>query len=487
MRSMMRFALLALLSVSAVSWLPAQTSECICNGFNGARTGNEWSFVEGAHFSRARANLVDPAFFGTRGVVARPVRVGSGMETAAEATLGGTHVFFTGWTEASSYTPSERSALQSMVSRGMNLVLTSDDIGHSIADLFETTLVQANNEPETNTAVAAEHPIFAGPFGRITEFRGAGQIGHFRGWPEGAVLLAANSMGPTMVLIPRGVLSSGSGAVLLISDTDQLTTYNRTVDPNGSEPSVPVTDALVMNIVAFLCNPTAPASAPHLVFPQFANGQNNVSSLNLTNTDILSSVATVKLFGDDGSPFSPNLVGHGAASTFATSAMPANQTLTFTTDGVGTLKSGTVTVRASSPNITGNVIFYAPGLGTTGVSPSEVAGGFVLPVVQQPTGTTPIEVYTGLAISNMTAKTAVIRLELWDDVGRRGDGILRLELPPNGHQAAFLYQLMPSFDFRGFKGTLRIVSTNALISVTGLQLGSAPGQFTALPIKAVYR
>ncbi len=486
MRSTMRFALLVLFSVSAVSWLPAQ-SPCICNGFNTARTDNEWSFVDGAMFSRARANLIDPAFFGGSGVVARGVLIGSGMETAADGTLGGTHVFFTGWTETSSYTPTERSALLSAVGGGVNLVVTADDVAHSIADLFDTTLVQANNEPEMNLAVATEHPIFAGPFGRITEFRGAGQIGHFRGWPEGAVVLASNSVGPTMVLIPRGVLSSGSGAVLLMSDTDQLTTYNRATDLNGSEPSVPVTDALMMNIVAFLCNPTAPASAPHLVFPQFANGQNNVSSLNLTNTDLLASVATVKLVGDNGAPFSPNIVGYGAASTFATGAIPANQTLTFTTDGLGTLRSGTVTVRGSSANIAGNVIFFVPGLGATGVSPSEVAGGFVIPVVQQPTGTTPVEVYTGLAISNLTAKTAVVRLELWDNVGRRGDGILRMEVPANGHQAAFLFQLFNSFDFRGFKGTLRIVSTNALISVTGLQLGSAAGQFTALPVKAVYR
>jgi hypothetical protein len=486
MRSTIRLALVVGFLVSGVNWLPAQ-NDCVCNGFSASRAERGFSPINGSEFSRFRTILTDPAYFGSGAVVARPVRLGAGLEGVSTGTLAGSQVFFTGWTPTSSYTNTEKTALLSAVNGGLNLVLTADDLAHNIADIFGVTLVEGNNEPEMNTVVAAEHPIFAGPFGRVTQFRGAGIIGHFRSWPEGTVVLAANSIGPTMLLIPRGTLSVGAGAVLLTSDTDQFTTYNRTIDINSSEPSLPVTDALVLNLVSFLCNPTIPSSAPHLVFPQFANGQNNVSSLNLTNTDIVGNVGTVKITGNNGSPYAPNIIGHGAASSFGTGSVPANQTLTYTTDGVGTLKAGTVTVRGSTPNITGNVMFYVPGLGATGVGASEVAGGFVIPVVNQPTGTVPIEVYTGLAMSNMGAKAADIRLELWDDTGRRGDGTVRVTMPAYGHSASFLYELFPSFDFRGFKGTLRVVSNNVLLAVTGLQLGSSAGQFTALPVKAIFR
>jgi hypothetical protein len=111
----------------------------------------------------------------------------------------------------------------------------------------------------------------------------------------------------------------------------------------------------------------------------------------------------------------------------------------------------------------------------------------VLPVVRQPTGTTPIEVFTGVSVSNLSAKLCNLRLELWDESNRRSDGIRSRTIPAYGHFAAFLYQLFPGFDFRGFRGTLRLVSADALISAAGLQLGSAAGQFTALPIKAQYR
>jgi hypothetical protein len=243
-------------------------------------------------------------------------------------------------------------------------------------------------------------------------------------------------------------------------------------------------------MVGFLCSPTAPATAPHLVFAQFANGQNNVSSLNLTNSATVANSATITFRDDNGQPFAPNIVGQGAASTFQTGNMPTNQTLTFTTDGVGTLKNGWAAVRASLPEITGNVMFFAPGLGATGVASSEIAGGFVLPVVRQPTGTQPIEVSTGIAVCNLSAKSGNLRLELWDSVtGRRSDGIKFVPIPRYGHFAAFLFEIYSGFDFRGFHGTLRIVSADVLIAATGLQLKipAIPGQFTALPIQAIYR
>ena len=497
MRNTTLYVILVIASFLTAPCLFAQTGNCVCSGFNNARVDSGWSFTEGAMFSRARANLTDPAFFGATGVVPRGVTVGRGIQYASEGTLAGIDVFFTGWTTTTSYGPDEKTALTNAINSGMNLVATTDDLGHNLADLFSVTL--DDNGEEMNFAALPEHPIFAGPFGRITQFRGAGQNGYYRAWPTRTLLLASSGKGPSMLLIPRGTLASGAGAVLLLSDVDQLTSFSRDIDPNSSEASVPVTDALVMNIVAFLCNPTAPAAAPHLVFPQIANGETpgvgkNLSSLNLTNIDSQNPTsATISFRDDNGAPYSLNLAGLGAASTFSTGNMPSNQTLTFTTDGAGTVKSGTAIIRGSSPLLAGNVIFFVPGLGATGVGASEMAGGYVLPVVQQPTAGPPpapagvVNVATGLAVSNLSAKTANIRLELWDTSGRRSDGIAFTTLPGYGHFAKYLFQLYPSFDFREFKGTLRIVSTNGLIAVAALQLGSSPGQFTALPARPIYR
>ncbi|PYV18766.1 MAG: hypothetical protein DMG07_03210, partial [Acidobacteria bacterium] len=97
------------------------------------------------------------------------------------------------------------------------------------------------------------------------------------------------------------------------------------------------------------------------------------------------------------------------------------------------------------------------------------------------------DVPPGVAITSLSAKSATVRLELWDSSGRRSDGVATMTLAAYGHAARYLFQIFPSFSFTGFSGTLRIVSTNALISVAALQLGSQSGQFTALPVKPLYR
>jgi len=483
MSSVRRLVLLVLVTGIGNQILYGQT--CACNGFNDGRTEVGWSFVDGTWFSRARSNLANPAFFGPDGVVHRTIAIGGGMGTATEASLSSVNVFFTGKTPTSSYSSAERSAISNAVRNGMQLVILSDDPQHDLSDLFGVTLASPGGD--VSSGVATDHPILAGPFGRLTQLTGADGYGHFRSWPSGTLLIASNSAGPSMILIPRGSIAAGAGAVLLLSDADMLTTVGRNLDVDRYRPSVPVTDALVMNIVAFLCDPTQAAVAPHLVFPQFANGEKNVSSLVLTNTEEERSAgATVTLKDDDGNPLSVNLVGLGSNSVFNTQLRP-HETKTYKTDGVGVLRSGTVTVRGT-PLLSGNVLFLLPGLGITGVGVSEVAGGFDLPVVPAPSlSESPPNIFTGLAVSNMSARSADVRLELWDASGRRGDGIATTSLPPFGHFAKFLYQVFPNFDFQRFTGTLRVVSSNTLLAVTALQLGSEAGQFSALPVKPLFR
>lgn len=488
MRIGIRHCLLLFACGVFVPFLRAQT--CLCAGFGSSRAESGWSFTDGTHFSRTRANLADLAFFGSSGVVNQTIVLGTGVQTATS--LSSVNIFFTGMTTKDSYSTAERTGILDAVKNGMNLVLTADDSTHDISDLFNVTLDSAGTI--MSSVNLPDHPIFAGPFGRVAQFRGADKSASFRSWPTGTLLLASSTAGPTMLLIPKGTLSASAGAVVLMSDTDFLTTFDRGADPNVPDPSLPVSDALLMNMVAFLCNPTTQAVAPHLVFPQFVHGDGNASSLILSNTgtsNILSS--TVSFKDDNGSNFFVNLAGQGSVSTFAIGNLTPNETRTYDTTGLGALKSGSAFVRGSSL-LAGNVEFLAPGLGIVGVGTSEVAGGFLVPVVPVPTVSSAPgdvakagDVYTGLAVTNMTAKEAKVRLELWDNNGRRSDGVLNTTVPAYGHIAKFLYQLLPSFDFTGFKGTLRVVSSNALLAVTALQLGTQAGQFTALPVKAMYR
>jgi hypothetical protein len=466
---------------------PLAAQSVVVSGFNSARAEAGGSFTEGAAFSRARANLRDAAYFGSSGVVSRTILIATGVSAATDAILSGANVFVTGTVTSSSYSAAERSALQNAVNQGMSLIVTSEDTSRDLSDLFGVTLT--NSGAEMSTPSIPDHPIFAGPFGRVAQFRGAAPFGSFRSWPAGTQVLASSSAGPTMLLIPRGTLASGSGAVLLLADADLLSTTDRNIEQNSSEPSVPVTDALVLNIFNFLANSPTVGVAPHLVFPQFAHGDGNASSLVLTNGSSSSILSTrISLRDDDGNPLSLSIAGQGSTTGFVVGNIEPNRTLTYNTTGSTTLRRGWVSV-TSSPVATGIVLFLVPGLGVTGVSSSEIAGGFDLPIVPQPSATSAsgTDAPPGVAIANLGAKSASVRLELWDGAGRRSDGVAFVTLQPYGHMAQYLFQIYPGFSFTGFSGTLRIVSTNALISVAALQLGSQSGQFTALPAKAIYR
>src|SRR5438034_4184266 len=267
----------------ACLWLvrPVAAQPYVVSGFNSSRTESGASFIDGFAFSRARDNLKDAAYVGVSGVVNRTISFTAGTSTATEGILSGANIFVTGTVASSSYTTTERNAILDAVKQGLNLIVTAEDTSHDLSDLFEVTLTSSG--AETSTAALPDHPIFAGPFGRIVQFRGAAPFGSFRSWPAGTQVLASSSAGPTILLIPRGTLAARSGAVLLLADTDILSTTNRDLGQNSSEPSVPVTDALVLNIFSYLTDPSALGVAPSLVFPQFAHGEGNASSLVLIN------------------------------------------------------------------------------------------------------------------------------------------------------------------------------------------------------------
>src|SRR6266542_3595533 len=178
----MRIALRICISMLILAFTlpPLFAQNCVCSGFNSSRADSGWALPDGEVFARARGNLADPTLFGASGVVNRPILIGSGVMTATADTLAGFNVFFTGWTQTATYTAAERTALTNAVNNGMSMVVTTDDTGHNIADLFGVTL--ENGGAGINTPAIPDHPIFSGPFGRISQFRGSANAGHYRGW-----------------------------------------------------------------------------------------------------------------------------------------------------------------------------------------------------------------------------------------------------------------------------------------------------------------
>jgi hypothetical protein len=61
-------------------------------------------------------------------------------------------------------------------------------------------------------------------------------------------------------------------------------------------------------------------------------------------------------------------------------------------------------------------------------------------------------------------------------------GMRTLSLAANGHTAKYVPELFPDADTREFEGTVTVTSTGGQIAATAIELGSAPGQFTAFPV-----
>ncbi|MGW8180142.1 MAG: hypothetical protein ACWGQW_15485 [bacterium] len=62
------------------------------------------------------------------------------------------------------------------------------------------------------------------------------------------------------------------------------------------------------------------------------------------------------------------------------------------------------------------------------------------------------------------------------------DGEATLQLTGYGHIARFIQELFPNADTENFEGTLTVEAQGGTIAGTAIQLGSAPGEFTTLPV-----
>ena len=218
-------------------------------------------------------------------------------------------------------------------------------------------------------------------------------------------------------------------------------------------------------------------------FPQFANGARWVSSVVLTNpsrTDTAS--GWLSFFDSQGQPVSISVNGQTPASRIPFTIRPLGSS-TFTTNGSGDLVAGSAQASAGIP-ISGVIKYFHPSFGTAGI-PEGAPRRAVMAFVSRDSGE---GLDSGIALSNPQAAPVELALSLRGLDGREvSGGSGSLSIPANGHVAKFVHELFPGADTAKFQGSVIVTaaSTDGLVSVAALRLGSYLGQFTTLPVVAV--
>lgn len=187
-------------------------------------TTNAGRWLSDPYYSSLRAALLDPANFGSDGVVDRAVEFASPADTITDEYLSGLDVFFLN----EPYNPllaSEVQALKDFVLGGGSLVMVSESGGNSaisavLAALDGSSLMDAHVGAEGSNVfpVTGSSSLLDGPFGSL-----AGQA--LGGSPGAPILLGTHSSavatyGPAVVVseIPPDALAPGSGRVLTLGD-----------------------------------------------------------------------------------------------------------------------------------------------------------------------------------------------------------------------------------------------------------------------------
>ena len=221
-----------------------------------------------------------------------------------------------------------------------------------------------------------------------------------------------------------------------------------------------------------------------LFFPHFADGSGLSSKITLVNLSATESVTgSITLFADTGDPLTVDLNGQTVIGEQSLT-VPAGGAAVFTTDGVGVLQAGAVTVSSDQP-LAGVVLFAGERVGVAGISNSPAASSFIAPVEMD----VPNGILTGVAIMNLESTAQTIQVELNN---LSGDLITTgtlgtTPLAGNGHVARYLND--PAFQFSGFpnlsvfQGVLKVTVSGGQIA--GTVIRQSPGEFATLPVTKV--
>lgn len=216
--------------------------------------------LDGSQLANTRAKLLNHANFGPGGTVLRPIQItdtGASAGSITPALLANFDVFFIGYLDdanAKAFSAAELTALQNWVAGGGVLIGTCDDQDYdAVCERFGHPATTAAENPMRPVGAGVSHPIFAGPFGGVTQFQMVGTQGYFS-TTAGATVLAEDSTAgtPRPVVLTKAV---GSGRVILFADVDIVA---RAGTAGGSITND--NDRVIANVFAF-----AGAPGPQLV------------------------------------------------------------------------------------------------------------------------------------------------------------------------------------------------------------------------------
>ncbi len=189
----------------------------VVESFDLARGGN-FSFVAGSIFGAARNALLDPANFGSAGVVRRPVQFRAGLSTVTTSALAGVHVFVL--SHAGPVSASEVAALEQFVQEG-GMLLEAESFAFAPRPVILGTFPGSFVGDGTSDilASAAATPVIQGPFGTVTSPIATGSSSAFA--VTGAFTsIAESAAGPNILLLQPGPGFSGTGRAALFGDSE---------------------------------------------------------------------------------------------------------------------------------------------------------------------------------------------------------------------------------------------------------------------------
>jgi len=215
-------------------------------------------------------------------------------------------------------------------------------------------------------------------------------------------------------------------------------------------------------------------------FSHLALGDNYSTSVVITNpsaTDV--AYGSVNFFAESGDTLDLVVESQRIIGVLPFTIRPLGS-VAFTGTRDFRLTTGSVRISSTAP-IGAAVEFGSAALGIAGVGENPPAVSMILPITRDAAK----GVNTGVAMSNPQVAGVDVSVTLYtlDGVVPSG-GSRTVQLPPNGHYAAFVNEIFPNVLVDSFQGTMviRSLTTGKQISAVALQLGANPGEFTTLPV-----
>ncbi len=222
-----------------------------------------------------------------------------------------------------------------------------------------------------------------------------------------------------------------------------------------------------------------------LYFAQLGVGPGLGSELVLTNPSASHPLAsTIEFLGNDGSALqvAVSVIPAGrvtdASPGKVSAEIPGGGGLIVRTNPTSELLNGSAVVSADG-QLGGIIRFSIADRGIAGVGASLPLSGFTAPIRRQSNG-----INTGIALINTSGLPVNLELQLLDLQGLPVAGGTNTisGIPPAGHLAQFINELLPDADTSDFEGSLTVRVIGGKVAATVLELGTSSGQFTTLPV-----